>query len=110
MKKIKILVVALLLGSASLFASNSEYFNEPNTIIRSQIMDLIKSSAEKIDTEMRVNITFTFSSEGEIVVLNMDTKDSDVLNYVRENLNYKKVENPGIPNKIYSFYLKCTPK
>ncbi|MBT8318187.1 MAG: hypothetical protein HKP59_11245 [Lutibacter sp.] len=107
MKKFKVLALALFIGTGSLFAANGDNFKEPNKEIRSQIVSLLKSSVEKIDDEMSVNITFTFSSEGEIVVLNLDTKDADVLNYVRENLNYKKVDNPGVPNRIYSFHLKC---
>ncbi|NOR27992.1 MAG: hypothetical protein GQ540_05640, partial [Lutibacter sp.] len=61
-----------------------------------------------IENETTVMLTFTFSSQGEVVVLNVDSRDKDILNYVREHLNYKKVDNPGERDKIYTMPLKVT--
>ena len=106
MKKFKLMALAFVLGTASLFAANGDNLKEPTKKIRTQIENLLQSSVENIDSEMTVNITFTFSSEGEIVVLNVDTKNKDILNYIRENLNYKKVESPGERDKHYTMPLK----
>ena len=34
-------------------------------------------------------------------VLKVDSTDSDVLEYVRENLNHKTISNPGIKGRHY---------
>ena len=108
MKKFKLLALALVIGTASLFATNGENLKEPNKKIRTQIVNLLQAPNFIIENEISVAITFTFSSEGEIVVLNVDTRDKNILNYVRENLNYKKVEKPGERDEIYTMPLKVT--
>ena len=59
-----------------------------------------------VENELNVMLTFTFSSEGEIVILNVDSKNQDVLDYLRKNLNYKKVKSPGERDKLYTMPLK----
>ncbi len=104
MRKFKLLALALVIGTASLFATTVE--EVPNEEIRSQIVKLLKTPDFGIDYEMTVNISFTFSSEGEVVVLSVDSKNRNVLNYVRKNLNYKKIQSPGERDKLYTMPLK----
>ena len=108
MKKFKLLALALVIGTASLFAANGDDLKESNKKIRTQIVNLLQAPNFIVEKEISIAVTFTFSSEGEIVVLNVDTRDKNILNYVRENLNYKKVENPGEKDKIYTMPLKVT--
>ena len=44
------------------------------------------------------------------IFLGVNSKNSDVLNYIRKNLNYKKIENPGKRDKIYTMPLKLASK
>ncbi len=106
MRKYKLLALALVIGTASLFATNMEDSNVPKKEIRAQIVKLLKAPNFTISSEITVHLTFTFSSEGEIVVLKVDTRNRDVLNFIRENINYKKLENPGVRDKIYTMPLK----
>ncbi|NOR27993.1 MAG: hypothetical protein GQ540_05645 [Lutibacter sp.] len=108
MKKFKLMALALVIGTASLFAANAEGLKEPTKEIRTQIVNLLQTPDFIIENETVVTLTFTFSSQGEIVILNVDTRDKNILNYVRENLNYKKVDNPGERDKIYTMPLKVT--
>ncbi|MFD0761812.1 hypothetical protein ACFQZW_06935 [Lutibacter aestuarii] len=101
MKKFKLLTLALIIGTSSLFAANIEEDISKDKM-RSEIVKLLEKPDFIVENEIYVNITFTFSSEGEVVVLNVDSKNQDVLNYIRKNLNYKKIENPGVRDKIYS--------
>jgi hypothetical protein len=104
MRKFKLLALALAIGTTSLFATTVE--DVTNEEIRSQIVKLLETPDFGVDYEMNVNISFTFSSEGEVVVLNVDSKNRNVLNYIRENLNYKKIQNPGEKDKLYTMPLK----
>lgn len=102
MKKFNLLVVALLIGSASLFAMNNEAPNKTNKEIRAQIEQLLQSSEFTVTEEINVRIKFTFNSEGEIVVLCPGCDNKDVVAFIRENLNHKKIKNPGEVNVIYT--------
>ncbi len=104
MRKFKLLAIALVIGTASLFAVNSEA-DVPKKEIRTQIVNLLNTADFEVEHELTVNISFTFSSEGEIVVLNVDSMNRDVLNYIRKNLNYQKIQNPGEKYKLYTMPL-----
>ena len=108
MRKFKLMALALVIGTASLFAANGEDPKEANKKIRSQIVSLLQAPDFVVENETTVMLTFTFSSQGEIVVLNVDSRDKNILNYIRENLNYKKVDNPGERDKLYTMPLKVT--
>ena len=103
-----LMALALVIGTASLVASNIGDEVTPKDEIRDQITKLLKTPSFAVDQEYNVNISFTFSSNGEIVVISVDSRNHDVLNYVRENLNYKKIENPGEKDKLYRMPLKMT--
>ena len=106
MRKFKLFAIAMLIGTAGLFATELENSNMPKEGMRSEIVQLLKAPEFTVPTDINVTITFTFSSEGELVVLGVDSKNSDVLNYIRKNLNYKKIDNPGKRDKLYSMPLK----
>ncbi len=100
-----LLAFALVIGTASLFATNVNPADSKSEM-RDQIVKLLNTPSFEVENDVNVKITFTFSSEGEIVVLKVDSKDSDILKYVRKNLNYQKIENPGKRDKLYSMPLK----
>lgn len=106
MKKLKLLALALVIGTASVFAANGDNPVEANKKIRNQIVNLLEAPEFSVENELNVMLTFTFSSEGEIVILNVDSKNQDVLDYLRKNLNYKKVKSPGERDKLYTMPLK----
>lgn len=101
MNRFKLLTIALFLGSASLFASTIINPDVSKDEIRKQIVELVESAAGTIENEIVVDLTFTFSTEGEIIVKKLSTRNKYVLKFVRENLNGKKIENPGRANKNY---------
>jgi len=93
--------LALVIATTTLFANNVNPDNSTKEM-RNQIVTLMDAPNFEIHQEIKVTITFTFSSAGEIVVLNVDSKDSDVLNYIRKNLNQKVISNPGEKFKHYT--------
>lgn len=104
MRKLQMLALALVIGATSAFATTTSFEPDPELLkkeIRSQVAELLEKVDFSVNEAKTVNITFTFSSEGEIVVLKIDTMDRNVIKYVRENLNYKKIETPGTRDKVY---------
>ena len=105
MKKFMLLALATVIGTASLFATNVNP-DDSKKEMRTQIVELLNTPSFGVKNDVNVEIIFTFSSEGEIVVLNVDSSDHDILKYVRKNLNYQKIQNPGERDKLYSLPLK----
>jgi hypothetical protein len=63
------------------------------------------AATEKFELEnQNVKLTFSINSESEIVVLSVNSKKSDILKFVRNNLNGKKIKGkglrPGKGNKV----------
>ena len=106
MKKFKILALALLLGVATSFAANT--VENPNKELHKAITELLKSSEMIMSTDViEVEVTFTLNSECEVVVLGVNSTDVNVKNYIRENLNYKKLcFEAGQKDKLYKIPLK----
>ena len=104
MKKLMSMALALVIGTTTLFASNVIPDDSPNKM-RSQIVALMDAPDFNVNREITVTITFTFSSASEIIVLNVDSKNTNVLNYVRKNLNQKVISNPGEKFKHYTMPL-----
>ena len=128
MKKLSLLALAFVLGTAVLFSANTNsdniklnavyhlnhFINDvpdiPATQIRSQILDLLVDADFTVEKDMTVSITFTFNSAGEIVVLDVDTKNSDVLNYIRKNVNKQSISVPGEANRVFTIPVKFSAK
>lgn len=106
MRKFKLLALAIIIGTASMFAMNSENPEGPEKEIRNQIVKLLQTPDFTVTEEVNVVLTFTFNSEGEIVVLCAGCKDKEIVNYIRKNLNYKKFKTPGERDKVYTIPLK----
>lgn len=105
MRKFKLLALALVISTTSLFATDSNESDNKDGM-RNQIVKLLKTPDFTLAKDLTVTIEFTFSSAGEIVVLSVDSKDNDILDYIRKNLNYKKILNPGERDKHYSMPIK----
>ena len=90
MKKIKFLALAMLISTVGLSASQLENTNISKDKMQVQIVELLKTPNFKVSTDININIKFTFGLEGEIIVLSVDSRNPDVLNYIQKNINYKK--------------------
>jgi hypothetical protein len=100
MRKLKFLTLALFFSMTSLFAS--EKINKANTDIREQIVQLLDDAKFELKEDYKMYLTFTFNSNGEIVVLNVTSSNKEIKDFIRNNINYKKLENPGIINETYT--------
>ncbi len=102
MNKFKVLAIAFVLGTTSLFANNIVNPEVSKDEIRQQIIELVEHSQNTIASQVTVNVTFTFSTSGEIIVKKVNSTDKDVLAFIRENINSKVLENPGRANKNFT--------
>ena len=104
MRKLMLTTLSLVIATTTLLASNLNP-DESNKNIRSQIQKLFNGTDFHVNEDVTVEIVFTFDSTDEIIVLKVDSTDSNVLKYVRENLNHKTISNPGIKDRHYTIPL-----
>ena len=102
MKNLKLFAVALF-GMTTLFASEGI---EDRKEIRNQVVDLFDDAKFETKKDFKIDFTFTFNQNGEIVVLKVGSSREDIKDYIRKNVNYKKIENPGTQNQIYNMPIK----
>ena len=110
MKNLKLWALAFIIGTAGVFATTTDLPDVPVKQIGMQISELLTEPDFIVKEDMSVNVVFTFNSEGEIIVLKVDSKDEDVLNYIRETLNHKKVDIPGEMNRVFTLPLTINKK
>jgi hypothetical protein len=101
MKKINLLALALVIGTFSLFAKNVETTTSNKEVLRSQIVQILSTPNFNLEEEITINVTFMINSEGKIVVQKVDTRNPEILEYIRENLCGKKIEKYGEPFTSY---------
>jgi len=110
MKNLIVLSIAIVLGSSSLFAfNNNPTIKNPERKIRNQVAVLLENPQINVEQEeLKAAIQFTLNSNGEIVVLSVDTKNDAVSNYVKTRLNYKRLDpnTPSTGNKIFNIKLR----
>lgn len=116
MKKLKLLALAFVIGTASLFATN-EPADIPTKEIRTQVVDLFKTPNFNVEKDYNLKIIFTFNSEGEIVVQsvysidkNNRKIDKDVSNYIHKTMDHKMIQTPGEFNRAFTLPLKIKRK
>jgi len=85
MKKINLTAVALMIGVTSMFALNMDNSEVSKNDLKNHVFNF------NADIEKNITLKLAVNSDDEIVVLRVDTKNSDVLNYVRKNVNGQKV-------------------
>jgi len=109
MKTLKLFsfVLVVAISTSSLFAFDIVP-DVPVKEIRTQVVELFSDAEFTIEEETVVNILFTFSSEGDIVILNIDSKNSDIKQYIAKQMNKKTIQTPGEPNRIFTLPLRIT--
>ncbi|KAB1158929.1 hypothetical protein F7018_07435 [Tenacibaculum aiptasiae] len=89
MKKLLVLVFVTLI-STSVFSTNE---NPNKKEIRAKIVTLLGSPNFTIDNEVKTIVEFTLNNKGEIVILNVNCEKTQICDYIKRKLNYKKVYN-----------------
>lgn len=105
MKKLALILVAITIGTASLFANNTKVLKKPTDEMRMEIIKLVNPSEFVVNEDITVTLKFTFNSEGEMVLLCPGCDDKEMRKYIGSKLNYKKFNNPGVKDKVYKMQL-----
>ena len=95
MKKLNVLLLAVALTASSVLSASTTPVNadRPSNEISQQIGDMLQKPSFEVDSEVVANVTFTVNEKQEIVVLTVDTENSQTELYIKSRLNYKKIKN-----------------
>ncbi|QTE24046.1 hypothetical protein [Polaribacter cellanae] len=94
MKKLTIVFLVTVMTTLSTFSNNEnkdEKIKKENIELRTKVVNLLKSFKIELKENIAVSIKFIINSEGEIVVLSVDSKEESVVKFVKTRLNYQKV-------------------
>lgn len=93
MKTIKALCLSLVFMISTLsFANRPDPKGASSEALTKEISKLLENPGFKVSTdEIYATVRFTLNNAGEIVVLSVDTEDEAIENFIKERLNYKKL-------------------
>jgi len=104
MKKLILVIAVAILSSAQSFANDKNTNETVQQKLRKEIIVLLdKPQFEVEKTNIIADIEFTLNAKNEIVVLNVDSEESIVSDYVKSRLNYKKVNLNTIKTSAKTF-------
>ncbi len=108
MKKFNVLLVALALLIGTLFSNAAVTVPVVKTTTSIQLEDLLKNPHFTIEADAFCNFTFLINSEGEIVVLSVDTDDHTIEKFIKKRLNHKKLNSSLERGKVYQVPVRIT--
>lgn len=75
-----------------------------------QIYEMLKENQFNADhKEMTAEVRFIVNEKGELVVLSVETKDEILEGFVKNRLNYKKVQLDNVaPGRVYELPVRIT--
>lgn len=104
MKNLKLVALAIAFFATSFsFATTSE--DNPNSELREQIVEFLNNAEIEIDTnELIAEVIFTLNKNGELIIIDVTTNNEKAENFVRTNLDHKKVVTnlTSVEGKIYT--------
>ena len=93
MRKLSLVFVAALLFATGNVLANDTEGVEPAKSLSSQITKMLEdNSFSDMESDLTAQVRFTLNSEGEIVVLSVDTESVNLERFVKGRLNYQKVD------------------
>ena len=92
MKTIKMLLLVLAITFGSVVSANTLTIEKDPTSLNEKITKLLKNPSLNLDHEINANVTFMFNKNSEIVVLAVDCNCKQTANYIKNRLNYRKLD------------------
>lgn len=104
MRKLSLVfVAAMLLATGNVLANDTEGV-KPTKSLSTQITNMLSDNFfSDQENDLTAQVRFTLNSEGEIVVLSVDTDYIKLEGFVKSRLNYQKVDISTIEEgKLYT--------
>lgn len=104
MKKLFVLLVAIMVSSSSLANDTKP---AKNVALRSEIVKLLGKVDFTFNNEAKAEVNFLINKKGEIIVVSVESNNTLAEGYIKRKLNYKKVAIDHTKvGRIYKFTVK----
>ena len=110
MRKFKTITVALaLFVTMGAFASEGKKETKEKSL-SGQIYEMLKDNQFNVDyKELSAEVRFIVTENGELIVLSVKTEDEVLDGFVKNRLNYKKVQLENVaPGRVYELPVRIT--
>ena len=104
MRKLSLVVVAVMLLATGNVLANDTTTENPTKSLSSQISAMLsENNFSEEQSDLTAQVRFTLNTDGEIVVLSVSTDFEKMESFVKNKLNYQKVNlNEVEEGKIYT--------
>ncbi|MFI8379943.1 hypothetical protein [Leeuwenhoekiella sp. NPDC079379] len=104
-----IALAGLIVFSSALHANSTEPTNPVKKITSEAVKASMNKELSSLLTRSNLNliqtvtttVSFTINNEGEVVVLNVETENSQVEQFIQNRLNYKKIKANALKGQTY---------
>lgn len=109
MKTVKVLMLVLAITVSNLSMANTNPVKKEGiTNVAKAIGTLLNNPGFEIKEDLTAKVTFMLNKEREIVVLTVDTKSTQLENYIKSRLNYNELAVKLAVNKKYEVSVRLT--
>ena len=91
MKTIKMLLLIVTITFSSVLSASTAPKNAETRAISTEVSQRLKNPKFFLESDVSANVRLVINKNNELVVLSVDTDNSEVVNYIKSRLNYKKV-------------------
>lgn len=110
MRNLKSIITIIAISLATTFSVSAADI-EPSKITKNLRTEIVSMLGDKIPTEFKstssAEISFMVNNENEVVVITVDSKLNEFSSFVKNKLNYKKINVKGIKiGEIYKVPVK----
>ena len=108
MRKVNVILMAfvLLISTTMLTAATNPVI--PTINASEEIGELLKNPSFELEVETTAYVTFVVNKESEIVVLSVDSENESMKKFIKQRLNYKKLESANKQGKEYKIPIRMT--
>lgn len=91
MKSIQMLVLVVTLTFSTMLSANTEAKDAEASAITTEVFKRLEHPKFLLENDVLVHVTLTLNKNNELVVLTVDSENEEIVNYIKDRLNYKKV-------------------
>jgi outer membrane lipopolysaccharide assembly protein LptE/RlpB len=104
MRKLSLVFVAAMLLATGNVLANDTTVENPTKSLSSQISEMLsENDFSENQTNLTAQVRFTLNTDGEIVVLSVNTEYEQMERFVKSKLNYQKVDLTNVEEgKVYT--------
>ena len=109
MKSIKMLFLVLAITFTNVLSANTKPIHAEPSGLTQEISTLLKNPKFRVAEDLIANVTFILNEDKEIVVLSVDTDSEMLESYIKNRLNYNKLDiTLNNVNKTYQVPVRIT--